>query len=274
MAETVRLALARATSVLSATSETARLDAELLMAHALGIDRGVMLLGWQDIAEPAGFAALLARRGAHEPVAYIIGQRDFWTISLDVAPGVLIPRPDSETLIEAAVAHFGKPGPKRILDLGTGSGALLLAALAEWPAATGVGIDRSAVAVAIAAGNAARLGLATRADIIQGDWDAGIDEHFDLLLCNPPYIEAAAELPPDVAHFEPASALFAGPDGLDDYRRLVPRIGPLLAPGGLAAIEIGSDQAERVLALLAEAGLAGSVARDLAGRDRAIIVRG
>jgi len=272
--EMVRGALARATALLDETSDTARLDAELLMAHALGIDRGVMLLGWQDMAAPDGFDDLVARRRAHEPVAYIIGHRDFWTISLDVGPGVLIPRPDSETLIEAAVAHFGRRGPRRVLDLGTGSGALLLAALAEWPGASGVGVDRSAAAIHVALGNAARLGLLGRAEIRQGDWADGIDERFDLLLCNPPYIETRADLPPDVAHYEPSPALFAGPDGLDDYRRLIPEIGRLLAPGGLAAIEIGADQGEKVLALLAEEAMAGAVRRDLAGRDRAIIVTG
>lgn len=272
MADTVRAALARATSFLSAISDTARLDAELLMAHALGVDRGVMLIGWQDMAVPNDFAALLGRRAKHEPIAYIIGHRDFWSISLDVTPGVLIPRPDSETLIEAAVRHFGPVGPRRVLDLGTGSGALLLAALAEWPAATGLGVDRSATAVHIAIGNAARLGLLGRAEIRLGNWGDGIDERFDLLLCNPPYIDARAALPRDVADFEPSSALYAGPGGLDDYRRLAPQVGRLLAPGGLAAIEIGSDQAEAVLALFAAEGLVGSVRPDLAGRDRAIII--
>ena len=273
MADKVRAALKRATDLLAATSDSPRLDAELLMAHALGVDRGVMLLGWQDTATPAGFDALIARRQAREPIAYIIGHRDFWTISLDVAPGVLIPRPDSETLIEAAVEHFGAVGPARVLDLGVGSGALLLAALAEWPRATGLGVDRSAAAVDIALGNAARLGLLARATIRLGDWSDGINERFDLLLCNPPYIEGQAVLPPDVADYEPASALFAGADGLDDYRRLAPRIAGLLAPGGLAAIEIGADQAGAVLALLAAAELEGAVRRDLAGRDRAIIVK-
>lgn len=273
MADTVRLALARATAMLSGTSDTARLDAELLMAHALGIDRGVMLLGWQDMAAPEAFEALVVRRRAHEPIAYITGRRDFWTISLNVAPGVLIPRPDSETLMEAAVAHFGRPGPKRILDLGTGSGALLLAALAEWPEASGLAVDSSPTAVHVALGNAERLGLLARAEIRHGDWGEGIEEAFDLVLCNPPYIGRDAALPPDVADYEPPRALFAGPDGLDDYRRLAAQIGRLTAPGGLAAIEIGREQADSVLALLAERGLAGSVRRDLAGRDRAIIVK-
>ena len=259
--------------MLAGSSDSARLDAELLMAHALGIDRGVMLLGWQEIVAPAEFDTLVARRGAHEPVAYITGRRDFWTISLDVDPGVLIPRPDSETLIEAAVEHFGRTGPARILDLGTGSGALLLAALAQWPAATGLGVDGSVAAVRIARGNAERLGLIGRAEFREGDWAQGIGDRFDLLLCNPPYIASGTVLPSDVVDYEPSCALFAGADGLDDYRRLAPQIGRLIAPGGLAAIEIGADQAGGVLALFASEAIAGSVRRDLAGRDRAIIVK-
>ncbi len=274
MADTVRAVLSRAAAALSETSDSARLDAELLMAEALGVSREAMLLMRLDDPVPAGFEALLARRQAHEPVAYILGRRDFWTIELAVAPGVLIPRPDSETLIEAAVGHFGRAGPAMVLDLGVGSGALLLAALAEWPGARGLGIDRSEQAAAIARANAEQLGLADRAEIRLGDWGAGIGDRFDLILCNPPYVESVAELAPDVSRFEPASALYAGPDGLDDYRLLAPQIGRLLAPGGLAAVEIGADQADSVLALFAAHGLTGQVRRDLAGRDRAVILRG
>ncbi|ATE63577.1 peptide chain release factor N(5)-glutamine methyltransferase [Rhizorhabdus dicambivorans] len=272
MAESVRAALTRGAAALAETSDTPRLDAELLAAHALGIEREAMLLGRLDDPAPPGLDALFARRAKREPVAYIVGHRDFWTIRLAVGPGVLIPRPDSETLIEAAVAHFGAAGPKRILDLGVGPGTLLLAALAEWPGATGLGIDASEAATSIARGNAERLGLAARAAIRVGDWGVGVDERFDLVLCNPPYVETGAALAPDVAGFEPGSALFAGTDGLDDYRRLAPQIRGLLAPGGLAAVEIGADQADSVIALFAAEGLAGMVRRDLAGRDRAIIV--
>jgi len=273
MAADTAAAIREAAARLAAISDTPRLDAELLMAHALGVTREALLLGGMRGAVPPGYDALVARRLAQEPLAYIIGTRDFWTISLAVAPGVLIPRPDSETLIEAAVEHFGKAGPKRVIDLGTGSGALLLAALAEWPAATGLGIERSAAARAIATANADRLGLADRAAIVAGDWAAGIDEAFDLLLCNPPYIESGASLSPDVAGHEPAEALYAGADGLDDYRRLAPELGRLIAPGGMGAIEIGADQADAVRKLFAAEGLAVGIRRDLAGRDRCIVVR-
>lgn len=268
---TVGVALRDAAARLAAVSDTARLDAELLMAHALGTSRETMLLGHMAAAAPASFAPLVARRIAHEPLAYITGRRDFWTIALDVRPGVLIPRPDSETLIEAALAHFGAAGPRRVLDLGTGPGTLLLAALAEWPSATGVGVDRSDIALAVAAANADRLGCGDRAMFRRGDWGNGLEEAFDLVLCNPPYVEQGASLSRDIADFEPAEALFSGPEGLDDYRLLAPQIAHLIAEAGMAAIEIGAGQAGAVQMLLAEQGLATQVRRDLAGRDRCIV---
>lgn len=268
----VRDALTNAATRLAGISETPRLDAELLMAHALEITREEMLLTRTDADVPPVFDALLARRVAHEPVAYITGRRAFWTIELEVGPGVLVPRPDSETLIEAAVAHFGDAGPATILDLGTGPGTLLLAALDQWPDARGVGIDRSEHALAYAHCNAVRLGLADRADFRPGDWSDGLDARFDLILCNPPYIEADADLPPDVADWEPAEALYAGPDGLDDYSRLAPLLGALLAPGGIACIEIGAGQAEAVSALFAVQGFTISSRRDLRGTIRCLVL--
>ena len=265
-------ALLAATKRLTPASDTPRLDAELLMAQALGVAREALLLSAMDRPVPDGFDTLVARRAAGEPIAYIIGRRDFWTIELEVGPGVLVPRPDTETLIEAALAHFGKAGPKRVLDLGTGSGALLLAALAEWPDAIGLGVDQSEAALAIAERNAQRLGLADRATLRLGDWGKGIAERFDLILCNPPYIEADAALPRDVAEWEPGSALFAGADGLDDYRRLAPVTRGLLAPGGLACFEIGADQGESAAALFRAEGLIVALRGDLAGRDRCLIV--
>ena len=252
--------------------ETARLDAELLAAHAMGMTREAMLLGHLDDPPPAGFAVLVARRAGGEPLAYITGMRDFWTISLAVAPGVLIPRPDSETLIEAAVDHFAGRPPASLLDLGTGSGALLLAALDTWPGAAGLGVDRSPDALAIAAANAARLGMADRARFHCGDWAEGIEQRFDLILCNPPYVASTAVLDPQVAEHEPACALYAGSDGLDAYRRLAPMIGRLIAPKGLALFEIGADQGAIAAALFAAQGHDPRLIKDLAGRDRCIAI--
>lgn len=266
LAEALRDAAAR----LELTSGTPRLDAELLMAHALGIGRDEMLMRQRDLSPPPTFAALLKRRMSGEPVAYITGMRDFWTISLHVSPDVLIPRPDTETLIEAAVDHFGATSPTRILDLGTGSGALLLAALSQWPQATGTGVDISAAALAVAKDNAARIGLAGRADFRLGDWAEELDETFDLVLVNPPYVARDVRLSGDVLH-EPPGALFAGPEGLDDYRRIAPMLPRLLGKDGIAAIEIGYDQRASVSSLLMDQGLSIAVRQDLAGLDRCLL---
>lgn len=266
-------AIRAATVHFAVSSDTPRLDAELLMAHAIGISRNDLLLRQRDLTVPPTFAQLVQRRRAGEPIAYIVGTRDFWTISLTVTPDVLIPRPDSETLIEAAVDHFADRPPATVLDLGTGSGALLLAALAQWPAATGIGIDASPGALAVARGNAGRLRMAERAAIRGGDWADGVTGRFDLILINPPYIARTVTLAGDVLH-EPDSALFAGVDGLDDYRRIIPGLPRLLAPGGMAAIEIGYDQRESVSALLRASGLDVAVRCDLAGHDRCLIATG
>jgi release factor glutamine methyltransferase len=268
----VREALADAAGRLAAVSDTARLDAELLMAYALGVERETLLLHRLDDQVPAGFEPLVERRLAHEPVAYIIGRRAFWTIELEVGPGVLVPRPDSETLIEAAIERFGTEGPATILDLGTGPGTLLLAALDQWPRATGVGVDVLPKALAYARRNAARLGLANRARIVSGDWGEGLNERFDLILCNPPYIEGVAVLMPEVANWEPHQALFAGDDGLDAYRWLAPELGKLLAPGGVACIEIGAGQEKAVSALFAAQGFTIESRRDLGGILRCLVL--
>jgi release factor glutamine methyltransferase len=269
-AATVRDALNEATRRLAPHSASARLDAELLMADALGVERDRLLLLHLADAPPHGFEARLERRAAGEPIAYILGRRAFWTIDLEVGPGALVPRPDSETLLEAAVDHFGATDPGRVLDLGTGPGTLLLAALAQWPTARGLGIDRSGEALGYARRNAERLGLAARAEFRSGDWTAGVDGRFDLVLCNPPYVEADAPLPRDVAEWEPHGALFAGPDGLDDYRRLAPLIPPLLAPGGLACLELGAGQADAVARLFEPSGLTVGTRYDLGGHRRCL----
>jgi len=266
-------ALADAARQLDKTSDTARLDSELLMAEALHIDRDKLILAPPDRTVPERFWAMLERRKAGEPIAYITGRRAFWNIELHVGPGVLVPRPDSEVLIASAIEHFeGKEAPERILDLGTGPGTLLLAALDVWPEATGVGVDVSRQALAFASANARRLGFEHRAELKLGNWADGIKERFDLILCNPPYIADGSELGPGVREYEPDEALFAGEEGLDAYRALAPQLPQLLNPGGIAAIEIGFDQAEVVTRLLTRDGLESRVANDLAGRPRAVLL--
>ena len=266
-------ALDDAARQLSRTSDTPRLDCELLMAEALHIDRDRLILAPPERDVPQRFWDMVERRKAGEPIAYITGRRAFWDIELHVGPGVLIPRPDSEVLIAAALEHFnGVEPPSRILDLGTGPGTLLLAALDIWPNATGIGTDVSRQALSYAAANARRLGFDTRLRLQLGNWADGIREKFDLILCNPPYVPEAADVGPGVREFEPDEALFAGSEGLDAYRALAPQLPALLERGGLAAVEIGHDQAAAVTDLLACDGLQAKVAQDLAGRDRAVLL--
>ena len=266
-------ALDNATRQLSETSDTPRLDAELLMAEALHIDRDRLLLSPPDKKVPQRFSKMVERRKKGEPVAYITGRRAFWNIDLHVGPGVLVPRPDSEVLIASAIEHFeGRGGPQRILDLGTGPGTLLLAALDVWPGATGIGIDVSRRALSYASANARRLGFEQRLKFKIGDWAEEVTEGFDLILCNPPYVAEGAELGPGVREFEPDEALFAGETGLDAYRALAPQLPKLLNPGGLAAVEIGQDQGKAVTGLLARDGLEARVARDFGDRARAVLL--
>ena len=266
-------ALADAARKLDKTSDTARLDAELLMAEALHIDRDRLILSPPDRKVPERFWTMVERRLEGEPVAYITGRRAFWNIELHVGPGVLVPRPDSEVLIASAIGHFeGREPPRGVLDLGTGPGTLILAALDIWPQATGVGVDVSRQALAYASANARRLGFETRARFQLGDWAQGITEQFDLILCNPPYVAEGSDLGPGVREYEPDEALFAGEEGLDAYRVLAPQLAALLKAGGIAAIEIGHDQAAAVTRLLARDGLRAQVANDLANRARAVLL--
>ena len=275
---TIADAIRAAAERLCATSDTARLDAELLMAHVLGVSRSqLLLLRMRDEAAPhaAGFDRLVERRAAQEPVAHLLGVQEFFGLEFAVTPDTLIPRGDSETIVQAALDCAAQDA--RVLDMGTGSGALLLAFLHERPGARGVGIDASAAALAVASANGQRLGLAKRAQFVQANWLEAGWEHdlgrFDLVLCNPPYVESDANLDPDVREFEPATALFAGPEGLDDYRAIVPQLGKLLVPGGVAIFEIGAGQAEAVGAIASESGFAAETRRDLADRPRALILR-
>ncbi len=265
----MRSVLAAATQALSSITETPRLDAELLMAYALGVGRDELLMRHLGGVAPPTFEFLLNRRLAREPVAYITGVRDFWTLSLNVTPDVLIPRPESETLIEVAIDWFGKRSPATILDLGTGSGALLLAALSQWPDAQGLGLDASITALAVAQGNAKLTDLAARARFRTGNWAEGLEGSFDLVLCNPPYICIDATLEPEVLN-EPHEALYGGADGLSDYRILAPQISKLIARDGCACVEFGYGLGPAITALFEAQEMHVTTARDLAGLDRCL----
>ncbi|MEO1047013.1 MAG: peptide chain release factor N(5)-glutamine methyltransferase [Pseudomonadota bacterium] len=271
---TVADALRAGADQLSATSDTSRLDAEVLMAHALGVSRSDMLIHKMQEGSPAAFDTLVARRAGREPVAYIVGEADFFGRTFAVESGVLIPRGDSETIIEAALSAC--PAPKRVLDLGVGSGALLLTVMAERPGCDGVGIDASPAAIDVARQNATSLQIIGNCDLRLLDWrQSGWSEGlglFDLILCNPPYVEAGAVLEPDVCDFEPASALFAGPEGLDDYQSIIPQLRGLLTPSGVAVLEIGARQAASVTDIARENGFEVELKRDLAGRPRVLVL--
>jgi release factor glutamine methyltransferase len=246
-----------------------------------GIDNPAREARWlaEHAPDPAAFAALVARRAAHEPLAYLLGTAPFWTLTLNVSPATLIPRLDSETLILAVLAAFpDRAAPLRVLDLGTGTGCLLLAVLHEFPRAWGIGADRVERACRLAQANAALNGLAARCAMLCADWAAPLacqfDLQFDLVLSNPPYIPSA-EIPalmPEVARHEPATALDGGADGLDAYRRLIRALDPLLAPGGRAMFELGAGQGAEVSALAAQAGWACTLRQDTAGHQRALIL--
>jgi len=273
---TVAEAIRAATAKLEATSDTARLDAELLMAHALEASRSDMLLRHMAETVPDTFSDLIARREAREPVAYITGVEEFYGRSFAVTPDTLIPRGDSETLIDAALEIV--PNAKHVLDLGTGTGALLVTVLLELNDANGVATDKSPKALKMAEHNARALGLdETCARFELRDWssegwakDLG---RFDLILCNPPYVEDATPLEADVCEFEPASALFAGPEGLNDYRILIPQLRRLMAPEALAILEIGAMQDVAVTQIAQDHGFSVTMRKDLAGRPRCLVLR-
>jgi release factor glutamine methyltransferase len=247
-------------------------EARLLLCHASGRTLADLVRDPAAPVDPAALDALVARRVAHEPMAYIVGRQGFWSLEFLVSPATLIPRPDSETIVEAALTLAP---PTRVLDLGTGTGCLLLSVLHERPSAFGIGVDRVAAAAALARRNAERLGLSDRSAFVCGDWAAALRGRFDLVLSNPPYIAHAAipTLMPDVAGHEPHTALDGGPDGLDAYRTIVRALPDLLVPGGAAVLELGLGQGRAVAALGAGAGFGASFRADLAGIDRAIVLR-
>jgi release factor glutamine methyltransferase len=256
--------------------ESAHLDAEILLAESLRISRSDLLLGRaaQEITPEQLdlFSAFISRRTRHEPIAYIIGHKEFWSLEFKVGPGALIPRPDSEVLIETALELYAKSPPASILDLGTGPGTLLLSALTEFKKAHGLGIDASDLALTYARDNATRFGLEARAQFHLGNWAQSINAQFDLILCNPPYISTADILMPDVQNFEPSTALFAGSDGMDDYRAIVPDLARLMTPTGIAVFELGHTQAELFSALARENGFQSVFRHDLSGHKRCAIV--
>ncbi len=257
-----------------------RLDATLLLCAVQGIGR-TALISAPDAAlsadEAAAFAAMIGRRAGHEPVSRILGHREFWSLDFRLSADTLDPRPDSEILVEAVLDRLDdRARPWRLIDLGTGSGCLLLTLLHELPQARGLGIDRAPGAVAMAAANAAALQLDARAEFRVGDWLAGVAGAVDVILSNPPYIASAevAGLAPEVRAHDPLAALDGGPDGLDAYRALLPQAAALLAPGGLCAVEIGHDQGIAVSALMRAAGFAVEpVLAALGGHDRVVVGR-
>lgn len=277
-ARTRRAALKEAVALMrGAGLDMPVLDARLIVQHALGVDWQTLFLK-ED--QPLGMDELnrleadLGRRAAYEPVSRIVGRRHFWTLDLAVSPDTLDPRPETETVVEAALAALpDRSRPLRMLDLGTGTGALLLALLKEFPAAAGIGVDISEGALAVARANAASHGLADRAAFVAGNWTQPVSGNFDLIVSNPPYIVAGdlEGLPRDVRDYDPRAALDGGADGLDAYRAILPALAGLLAPGGQAILEIGAGQRDAVAVIAERHRLRTTGSRaDLAGIDRAV----
>jgi release factor glutamine methyltransferase len=264
-------------TMLGETSATAPIDARMIVAHVLRCRPNDLPL--RDLDEvPAADAdvvrQLAERRLVGEPIARILGEKEFYGLNFVLSPDTLVPRPDTETLVDAVLATVDHAAAPAILDLGTGSGAILLALLTELPNATGVGVDLSAGALATAARNAERLGIARRVQFRQGNWTAGIERRFDLIVSNPPYIASPeiATLPVEVRDHDPHVALDGGDDGLSAYRAIFSDIRRILAPEGRAFFEIGFAQAEAVAALAAEAGFRATFERDLAGIERVAVL--
>ncbi|MGE0741349.1 MAG: peptide chain release factor N(5)-glutamine methyltransferase [Hyphomonadaceae bacterium] len=252
------------------------LDARLLLEAGAGVKRLDIVT---DPRRPvtadqvAAVDALARRREAREPIGHIVGRKAFWTMDLAVSPDVLIPRPETELLVETALELIPPDAPARVLDLGVGSGAILIAVLGERLNATGVGVDASVAALAMAALNVSASGHGERIELREGDWGQGLPQAFDLVLSNPPYIatEEIDGLTPEVARHEPRLALDGGPDGLGAYRQIIGGLGAILKPGGAFAFEVGAGQAEAVMELLRAGGFSPeSPKRDLAGVPRVV----
>jgi release factor glutamine methyltransferase len=258
----------------------ARRRARRLLAAALDLSPAAVLARADRVVtddEGERIAAMLRRMLAHEPLSRILGSREFWGLDFLLSPETLDPRPETETVVEAVLARLpDREQPHRLLDLGAGTGCLLLALLSEYPAATGIGVDLAAGAVATAARNAERLGLRPRAEFVVGDWSNGIAGPFDVVVANPPYIASAdiAALPPEVRDFDPVLALCGGADGLRAYRAIAADFLRLLAPSGLFAGEIGAGQKDGVAGIISAAGLVvETIVPDLAGIPRCVVAR-
>jgi release factor glutamine methyltransferase len=261
--------------------DTPDLDARILVAHALMIDRAKLAANGDRELEPRetnAIQARAARRLAHEPVARIVGHKEFWSLDLYVGPAVLVPRPDTETVVEAALAVIDAAGarkaPLKLLDIGTGSGAILLALLSELPNASGTGSDVSTQALDIARDNATRLGFAKRCAFVAADGGGALSGPFDVIVSNPPYVSRSeiASLAPEVREHDPLIALDGGADGLDGYRMIASDARRLLGAAGHLVVELGAGQETAVAALLTQAGLRVSATRkDVAGTVRALI---
>ena len=268
------MTLDEATSRLAdAGIDNPRAEARLLLAHVLGISRDQTLTAQPTTGQAQSFAGLVMRRMDHEPFAYITGRKEFWSLEFEVGPGVLVPRPDTETLIEEALRVVpDRNAPLKIADLGTGSGAILIAALKEFPGAQGIGFESSPEAFRYASANAARL-IGDRAQIRLADW-ASAEGPFDLVFSNPPYIASAdvESLMPDVADFEPRAALDGGSDGLAAYRELGELLPGLLAQGGHALLEIGLGQAQSMASLFSDIEML-RITPDLRGVPRCVILQ-
>jgi len=280
-ARTVSELLAEATKQLADVGvDQPRLDARLLLAYAMGFSDN-HVYGREnlipDTAAATRFEVALKRRLEREPVSRILGRREFWTLDLRVTPETLDPRSDSETLVEAVLATFLDPAAElRVLDLGTGTSALLLAVLTEYRNATGVGVDQSAECIQTARHNAELCGLTKRARFTQSDWDASLNGIFDVILCNPPYIPASeiVDLDPEVQKFDPKVALIGGEDGLKYYRALGPVFMRRLSVNGRIFLEIGHSQLKSVIRLMREAGFeCSAIRKDLAGHDRCLVLK-
>ena len=273
IAETLRAGAGR---LAAAGIDSPRLEARILLAHALGCSSEDLVRDLTVRVSSPDFAGLLARRTAREPLAFILGWREFWSLRFHVSPATLIPRPETETVVGTALTLSPNPlAPSRVLDLGTGTGCLLLAFLHERPGAFGIGTDRSAAAACVARRNARDLGLAPRSAFLCGDWANPVDGRFDLVLSNPPYIPSPdlATLMPEVARHEPRAALDGGLYGLTAYRAIIGALPRLLTPKGAAVLELGIGQCDAVAAIAAAAGFRAEARPDLTGTARAMILR-